>query len=113
MLSALRRAGAPHRLTPGQLAAAVMLSTGGMTKRLDRLEAAGLVERSPDPRDRRGLLVGLTARGLRVVDAAVGAHVANEERLLAGLTAAECARLERLLAKLDASIRAAPRAVSE
>ncbi len=83
-----------------------MLSTGGMTKRLDRMEAAGLLERSPDPDDRRGLLVALTPKGLRTVDAAVAAHIANEERLLRGLSGAERERLERLLVKLDASIRA-------
>ena len=104
VLSALRRSGPPHRLSPGRLSAAVMLSTGGMTKRLDRMEEGGLLERSPDPGDRRGVLVGLTARGRRVVDAAVDAHVANEERLLAGLGTAERTQLERLLRRLDASI---------
>jgi DNA-binding MarR family transcriptional regulator len=107
VLSALRRAGSPHRLSPGRLSAAVMLSTGGMTKRLDRMEAAGLLERSADPDDRRGVLVGLTARGRRAVDAAVEAHIANEARMLAGLSARDQAQLERLLRKLDASIAAA------
>ena len=107
VLSALRRAPEPHRLTPGRLAASVMLSTGGMTKRLDRLEEAGLVRRSPDPDDRRGVLVGLTAKGRRVADAAVEAHLDNERRMLAGLTRAERAELERLLDKLGASIAAA------
>ena len=107
VLSALRRSGAPHRLSPGRLSAAVMLSTGGMTKRLDRMEEAGLLQRSPDPGDRRGVLVGLTARGRRVVDAAVDAHVANEARLLVGLSAAERTQLERLLRRLDASIAGA------
>ena len=107
VLSALRRSGAPHRLSPGRLSAAVMLSTGGMTKRLDRMAEAGLLERSPDPGDRRGVLVGLTARGRRVVDAAVDAHLANEARLLAGLTAGERTQLERLLRRLDASIAGA------
>ena len=65
VLSALRRAGAPHRLSPGRLSSAVMLSTGGMTKRLDRMEAAGLIRRTPDPADRRGLLVGLTTALVR------------------------------------------------
>lgn len=109
VLSALRRAGSPHQLTPGALAKAVMLSTGGMTKRLDQLEAAGLVTRSPDPRDRRGLLIGLTAKGRRRVDRALEAHLANEERLLAGLSAAERGRLDALLRKLEASVAAVPR----
>jgi DNA-binding MarR family transcriptional regulator len=94
-------------MSPGRLSSAVMLSTGGMTKRLDRMQAAGLIRRSPDPADRRGLLVGLTPRGRRVIDAAVSAHVANEAQLLAGLSAREQAQLERLLRKLDASIAAA------
>lgn len=106
VLSVLRRAGAPYQVTPGKLAASVMLSTGGMTKRLDRMESAGLLERRPDPGDRRGLLITLTAKGRRVVDSAVEAHIRNEERLLRGLTAGERARLERLLRKLDTSIEA-------
>lgn len=101
LLSALRRAGAPYRLTPGQLSASLMLSTGGMTKRLDRMAAAGLIERRPDPTDRRGALVGLTARGRRTIDAAVTDHVANEARLLQRLTTAERRQLEALLRKLE------------
>ncbi len=106
VLSALRRSGAPFRLTPGRLSRSVMLSSGGMTKRLDRMEAAGLLQRLPDPDDRRGVLVGLTSKGRRLVDRAVEAHLANEERLLAGLSGTERAQLEQLLAKLDASINA-------
>jgi DNA-binding MarR family transcriptional regulator len=101
LLSALRRAGAPHRLTPGQLADALMLSTGGMTKRLDHMESADLLKRLPDPHDRRGLLIELTDKGRRVVDAAVVDHVENEEQLLRPLTRLERAELERLLDKLD------------
>jgi len=105
VLSALRRSG--EKLTPGALAGAVMLSTGGMTKRLDQMETGGLLRRSPDPRDRRGLLIALTPKGRRVVDRAVEAHVANEERLLSGLSAAERRRLDGLLRKLEASVVAA------
>lgn len=106
VLSALRRAGAPYELTPGALATAVMLSTGGMTKRLDQMEDAGLIARSPDPRDRRGLLIGLTAKGRRSVDRALEAHLANEERLLSGLSGAERRRLDALLRKLGAGVDA-------
>ena len=105
VLSALRRAGA--KLTPGALASTVMLSTGGMTKRLDQMEGAGLLARSPDPSDRRGLLIGLTPKGRRVIDRAVEAHVSTEERILSGLSAAERRRLDLLLRKLEASIAAA------
>lgn len=77
-----------------------MLSSGGMTKRLDRLEQAGLVDRLPDPADRRGRLVALTDRGRELVDAAVVDHLANEERLLAALSPSERGVLSDLLRKL-------------
>ena len=105
LLSALRRTGAPHRLTPGQLSSSLMLSTGGMTKRLDRMDAAGLVERHPDPTDRRGALVGLTRKGRRVIDVAVADHLENERDLLRGLTKAERAQLDTLLRKLKSGGR--------
>src|SRR5690349_528586 len=63
VLATLRRSGRPYQLSPGALAASMMLSTGGTTARLDRLEKAGLVARSPDPSDRRGILVRLTDKG--------------------------------------------------
>lgn len=109
VLSALRRAGG-DKLTPGALAGAVMLSTGGMTKRLDQMEAAGLLSRSPDPSDRRGLRIGLTPSGRRIVDRAVEAHVRNEEQLLGGLSAADRQRLDALLRRLEVSVAAAGRA---
>jgi DNA-binding MarR family transcriptional regulator len=86
VLAALRRAGGEHTLTPGELSRTLMLSPGGMTNRLDRLEAAGLVERRADPDDRRSLQVALTAAGRRKVDDAVTDHVANEARLLSSLS---------------------------
>jgi DNA-binding MarR family transcriptional regulator len=97
LLAALRRAGAPYELNPTQLMRATLLSSGGMTKRLDRLAAAGLVERRPDPSDRRGTLVRLTRRGKAAIDRAVVTHVANEERLLQPLTRDERRELDRLL----------------
>lgn len=100
VLAALRRAGAPHVLTPTALARTLMLSPGGMTNRLDRLEAAGLVRREADPDDRRSLQVVLTEEGLRTVDAAVSAHVANEERLLEPLTRAQRTALDDALRAL-------------
>jgi DNA-binding MarR family transcriptional regulator len=80
-----------------------MLSPAAMTNRLDRLETAGLVRREPHPTSRRSLLVSLTDEGRRVVDAAVTEHVANEEALLAGLTAAQRRQLDDLLRRLLAS----------
>ena len=100
LLSSLRRAGEPYQLSPTQLSQAVMLSSGGMTKRLDRMEDDDLVRRRPDPNDRRAMLVELTPKGREVIDAAIEDHIANEERLLAGLSAAEQRTLERLLRKL-------------
>jgi DNA-binding MarR family transcriptional regulator len=97
LLAALRRAGAPYELNPTQLMGATLLSSSGMTKRLDRMEAAGLIERRPDLNDRRGTLVRLTRRGKSVIDRAVETHVVNEERLLSALTAAERRTLDGLL----------------
>ena len=100
VLSALRRAGVPYRLTPTRLALEAMISTAGMTNRLDRLEEAGLVRRLPDPDDRRGILVELTAEGRELVDSAVDAHRGLSKRLLGGLEAREREQLDRLLRKL-------------
>lgn len=106
VLAALRRAGSPHRLTPTQLSRALMLSSGAMTNRLDRLEDAGLVERRDDPGDRRGILVGLTRAGYARVEAAVTAHVANEARFLSTLSRTEQRELAGLLRKLLAGVEA-------
>jgi DNA-binding MarR family transcriptional regulator len=100
LLAALRRAGAPYELNPTRLRHATLLSSSGMTKRLDRMEAAGLIERRPDPHDRRGTLVRLTRRGKRVIDAAVETHVENERRLLDPLSAQERRTLDALLRTL-------------
>src|ERR671931_325075 len=70
VLPALRRIGPPHRRSAPELARGVLLSSGEMTNRLDRMEEAGLVRRRPDPADRRGVLVELTAQGRRVIDTA-------------------------------------------
>ena len=107
LLAALRRAGRPYELNPKALMEAVMLSSGGMTKRLDNMERAGLIERRPDPADRRGTLVRLTAAGKRAVDRAVALHVANEERLLASLGHDEIPVLDGLLRRLLAGLEAA------
>jgi len=100
LLSALRRSGPPYELSPTRLTRSLMLSSGGLTKRLDRMEAAGLIERRPDERDRRGVLVRLTTDGMRAVDAAIATHIAGEEELLRALTAEERDQLATLLRKL-------------
>ena len=97
VLATLRRSGAPYQLSPGALAGSMMLSSGGTTARLDRLEKAGLVERSPSPADRRGVLVRLTDRGREIIDEAVGAGLAEQQRLLSHMSPAHVRELARLL----------------
>src|SRR5262245_23993348 len=82
MLSALRTAGPPHRLSPTRLGHGLMLSSAGVTSRLDRLERRGFVERLPDPEDRRGVIVELTDAGLEIVDAAVEANSISDRQLM-------------------------------
>jgi DNA-binding MarR family transcriptional regulator len=104
VLATLRRSGAPYRLTPGELSRTTMVTTGGMTKRLDRLEGSGLIRRETDPRDRRGKLIALTDEGRALIDQAVEAHIRNEERLLAELPAGKRDQLVRLLRELLLSL---------
>lgn len=99
VLATLRRSGPPYRLSPGDLVATTMVSSGTMTNRLDQLEKAGLIERSHNPDDRRGVIIALTAKGFALVDEAVSAHVENEHRLIQGLDAQERAALGGLLRK--------------
>ena len=101
VLATLRRTGPPYRLRPTEFSSALMLTSSGTTKRLDRLEQAGLIERGPDPDDRRGTLITLTAAGHELIDAVTEAHLANERRLLSALTDAEQQRLADLLRKLQ------------
>jgi DNA-binding MarR family transcriptional regulator len=98
VLATLRRSGPPFELTPAEIAAQTMVTTGGMTKRIDRLEAAGLVTRRPSELDGRSRVVGLTAEGTRVIDAAFTDHMANERRLVDQLTPRQQTDLEDLLA---------------
>jgi DNA-binding MarR family transcriptional regulator len=104
VLATLRRSGAPFALTPTALYEATMVSSGGMTNRIDRLEQAGLVERRAHPTDRRGALIALTHKGLTLIDEAVGAHVENERAILASLTGKEQQDLDKLLARLLAGL---------
>lgn len=99
VLATLRRAGHPHRLSPGDLLAATMVTSGTMTNRIDQLEKQGLVERIAHPEDRRSVLIGLTDKGFATIDRAVTAHVANQHRLTAALTAAEFEALDGLLSR--------------
>ena len=100
VLATLRRSGPPYRMSPSQLHRQLMIASGSMTARLDRLEEAGLVAREPDPDDRRALLVTLTPAGFERIERAVVDHLANEQRLLAALDAEERETLAALLRKL-------------
>jgi len=97
VLSALRRQGPPFQLTPGALLRATLVTSGTMTNRIDRLAAAGLVRREPDPRDKRGVLVILTGQGQERVDAALADLLHRERALLAGLDTAERGQLAELM----------------
>jgi DNA-binding MarR family transcriptional regulator len=101
VLATLRRAGPPYRLRPSEFTTTLMLTSSGTTKRLDRLEQAGLIARTPDPGDRRGTLITLTDAGHELLDTAIEAHVANEHGLLSALSAAEQRELAGLLRKLQ------------
>lgn len=85
VLSALRRAGRPYQLSPGQLLTQTLVTSGTMTNRIDRLAAKNLVQRGPDPGDRRGVLVRLTDAGRELTDAALAGLLKNERELLAAL----------------------------
>lgn len=100
VLAALRRAGRPYELSPGQLVAETLVTSGTMTNRVDRLTGRGLVERHRDPRDRRGVLVRLTPAGRDAVDAALADLLDRERALLAVLGDDDRARLGDLLRRL-------------
>jgi DNA-binding MarR family transcriptional regulator len=103
-LSALRIAGPPHQLSPTTLSRGLMLSSAGITSRIDRLERRGLVRRLPDPNDRRGVIIELTGEGVAAVDQAVAALMASDRQLLARFEPGELATLESLLRKLLAGL---------
>ncbi|MFF4251719.1 MarR family winged helix-turn-helix transcriptional regulator [Streptomyces sp. NPDC001663] len=105
VLATLRRSGEPYTLSPRELSATLMLTTGGMTGRLDKLERAGLLRRSPDPHDRRALQVTLTEEGLNIIDEAVGAGLAAETETLTVLDDEQAGQLAGLLRELLAGTR--------
>jgi DNA-binding MarR family transcriptional regulator len=115
VLAALRRAGAPYERAPGEIALHTMVTTGAVTKRVDRLEEAGLVHRRRSDADGRGRVVRLTPAGRRLIDKAFAAHMTNERRLLGSLSPAQADQLEELLTTWLADLEPPgdPRAVRE
>jgi DNA-binding MarR family transcriptional regulator len=111
VMSALRVAAPLHRLSPTRLFKGLMLSSAGITSRLDRLESRGLVKRTPDPNDRRAVLVELTGPGRKLLDEAVAANTKSERALLEDLSPNEIATLSKLLRKMLMSLE--PGAVSD
>jgi DNA-binding MarR family transcriptional regulator len=104
VLATLRRSDPPHRLTPTELMRSAMVTSGAITQRLDKLEGRGLVVRSSNASDGRGVLVALTEEGRKVIDAALPDHLATENRLLAGLSKSERAALAKTLRTLLESL---------
>lgn len=105
VLASLRRAGDPSERTPGALADSTMVTAGGLTKRVDRLEAAGLVTRRVSPDDGRVRVIALTSAGRELIDRAFEAHLANEHALLTALPGRDREQLERLLRQWLTALR--------
>jgi DNA-binding MarR family transcriptional regulator len=108
LLVTLRRSGKPYMLTPTRLYQISLLTSGAMTSRIDRVAELGLVERLPDPNDRRGVLVKLTPSGKRLADKAIAKHVVAIDTLLSGLDRTKRAQLSALLGTLLATIEQLP-----
>ncbi len=106
VLATLRRAGAPFELTPGELGESTMVSSGTVTKRVDRLMLTGLVSRRTSETDGRGRIIALTAKGRRLIDRAFTRHIANEHRLVGSLSERERLDLAALLEKWGRSLGA-------
>lgn len=104
VLATLRRSGAPYELSAGALLKTAMVTSGAITNRVDRMEAKGLVDRVRDPGDRRGVRIRLTPAGLKLIDELMPLHVANEQRMLAVLTAEDGGTLAGLLRTLAAGL---------
>lgn len=104
VLATLVRSGPPYQLTPTELYRSTMMSSGGMTARVDKLEKAGLVERRPHPEDRRALTVCVTRKGLKLVKDMIPDYVDMQHGAVDGLTGAEQKQLSSLLGKLIRSV---------
>ncbi|MEM1242622.1 MAG: MarR family transcriptional regulator [Cyanobacteria bacterium P01_H01_bin.26] len=100
VLATLRRSGEAFQLSPTELFSTLMVTSGTMTNRLDRLEKADLIRRMPDPNDRRGTLIQLTDKGFNLIEQAIVAHVENEHRILNAAASLDRETLDRLLREL-------------
>jgi DNA-binding MarR family transcriptional regulator len=105
-LNALRRAGAPHKLSPKDVGVSLLFSSGGLTKLLERLEGRRLISREPNPDDGRGVFVSLTPAGRQLQEEAMAAHRENEEQLLTPLTKIQRERLNSILRELLLALEA-------
>lgn len=103
VLATLRRSGPPFRLSPGDLMATAMVTSGTMTNRIDQLAKSGLIERQANPEDGRSTLIALTAKGLALVNTTAEAHVDNQHRLVASLSTEEQRALDALLKRFLAA----------
>jgi DNA-binding MarR family transcriptional regulator len=104
VLATLRRSGKPYALSPNELLATMMVTSGTMTNRIDRLVKAGLVKRIANPNDGRGFIISLTDSGFSLIDKAVTAHVETQTKLTSGLSAKEQQQLNELLSKFLNSV---------
>lgn len=104
VLATLVRSGPPYKLTPTELYRTTMMSSGGMTARVDKLEKAGLVERCPHPDDRRALTVCLTPKGLNLIKGQMPDYIATQQKAVSGLSEKEQQQLSDLLEKLIRSV---------
>lgn len=104
LLATLRRAGPPFALSPNDLIASTMVTSGTMTNRIDQLVKAGLVERIQNPNDRRSIVVSLTKKGFTIIEPTLKAHVATQNRLTSCLSEDESKKLNNLLRKLLMSL---------
>lgn len=109
VLASLRRSGPDFRRTAGQLAEIGLISSGGLTQRIDRLERAGLVERTKEPHDRRVVYIQLTPAGQKLIDEVLERHFAEQNEMLSGLTRTEQRQLAGLLSRLEVSLEVAER----
>ncbi|MDN3696040.1 MarR family transcriptional regulator [Vibrio cortegadensis] len=100
VLATLRRAGQPYKLTPSELIESMMLTSGAMTNRLDKLEGKGLIEREHSKKDRRSVTVILTTTGLNLIEEMIEQHVDIQTRLVTALTPDQIQQANGLLKNL-------------